>query len=381
MTPNPNPRGPRRIPGILGTTILLMLSSPAATSRAVDAAKPVSELIILQRFDSAEKTRTDKLTTWVLPEVTPSVPWNELVVSWNAAPSTRLSVFARTVSDTGASGWYNLGHWSTDPTQGARTSVSGQADAEGRVATDTLMLRVRRPRIQVKVEFPESSDPGGLSLIALSVLDSARTNAVTPPPEKRAWGKYLDVPLRSQVDFPEGIQSWCSPTSLSMGLAHWSKRLGIPALDLPVPTVAAAVKDPGWPGTGNWPFNTAFAGSLPGMHACVARLNSLREVEEWIAAGSPVITSVDANQLHTPARTGGPSGHLVVVRGFTASGDVELLDPGVAHERAARVIPRDTFDRAWSHSGRTAYLLWPAKGGGAIPPPRGSGGLTPLKAS
>lgn len=375
-----NPRWPHRLPGILGTTFLLMLPSATATTQAAEVPKPVSELIILQRFDSAEKTRTEKLTTWVLPEVTPSVPWNELVVSWNATPSTRLTVSARTISDTGASGWYNLGHWSTDPSLGARTSVGGQADADGRVATDTLMLRVRRPRIQVKLEFPESSDPSGLSLIALSVFDSTRTNALTPPPEKRAWGKHLDVPLRSQVDFPEGIQSWCSPSSLSMGLAHWSKRLGIPALDLPVPKVAAAVNDPGWPGTGNWPFNTAFAGSLPGMHACVARLNSLRDVEEWIAAGSPVITSVDANQLHTPPRTGGPSGHLVVVRGFKGSGDVELLDPGVAHERAARVIPRDTFDRAWSHSGRTAYLLWPAKGNGAVPPSRGSGGLTPVRA-
>ena len=167
-----------------------------------------------------------------------------------------------------------------------------------------------------------------------------------------------------------------------MVLAHWGRRLGRSDLDHPVPEVAAAVHDPAWPGTGNWPFNTAYAGSFTGLRSCVARFEGLGELEEWIAAGSPVIASVDATLLDERRSGSAPSGHLVVVRGITDHGDIEILDPGVSPERGARTVGRVAFERAWKYSLRTVYLVWPEDAShGAAPTDRGSGGPLHARAS
>jgi hypothetical protein len=122
-------------------------------------------------------------------------------------------------------------------------------------------------------------------------------------------------------------------------------------------------------------------------------LNSLHDLEEWIAGGSPVVASVDGNRLRalTSAEPLAPSGHLVVVRGFTSTGDVEILDPGVPRERVAKTVPRAVFERAWMHSRRTTYLVWPSESPAnlsklsarpvAVPPDRGTGGITAFPAS
>ena len=46
-------------------------------------------------------------------------------------------------------------------------------------------------------------------------------------------------------------------------------------MNLTVPEVAAVVYDDSFAGTGNWPFNTAFAGSFPGMRSYVTRLDDI----------------------------------------------------------------------------------------------------------
>ena len=80
-------------------------------------------------------------------------------------------------------------------------------------------------------------------------------------------------------------------------MSFWSRTLNRPELDLDVTEIAKAVYDPVWQGTGNWPFNTAYAGSYPGMRAYVTRLTDLAELEDWIADGLPVALSVCLNRL------------------------------------------------------------------------------------
>ena len=204
-------------------------------------------------------------------------------------------------------------------------------------------------------DLPQSSHAVRLGV---SLLASHSTEPPAPI-ETNAWGRLLDLPVRSQADYPEGIHSWCSPTSLTMLLAHWgtTRNLADPALD--VRSVAAAVQDPGWGGTGNWPFNTAYAGQHPGLIACVARLGGVGDLEQWILAGIPVAVSVSYAQLKGASEPRPGDGHLVVVSGFTSTGDVRVHDPGVARERVVRTFPRADFSRAWDHSSRTAYLVWP----------------------
>ena len=62
----------------------------------------------------------------------------------------------------------------------------------------------------------------------------------------------------------------------------------------PAPWVDYAARktyDAAYEGTGNWPFNTAYAAPLAG-DAFVTRLRSLREAETFVAAGIPLVASV-----------------------------------------------------------------------------------------
>jgi hypothetical protein len=141
-----------------------------------------------------------------------------------------------------------------------------------------------------------------------------------------------------------------------MVLNYWATRLGRPDLDRDVPEVAAGVDDPGWPGTGNWSFNTAYAGSFAGMRGYVTRLGSVNELEAWTNSGVPVVASVTHSTLKGQPNQN--DGHLVVVVGFDPNGDVVLNDPGTRHSMR-KTVPRDRFAAAWSESHNTVYLVYP----------------------
>ncbi len=194
-----------------------------------------------------------------------------------------------------------------------------------------------------------------LRFVGVSLLNSLVARPEMAATADPGQGLILGVPTRSQLDYPGG-DAWCSPTSVSMVLSYWSGRLGRPDLNRAVPEVAAAVHDPGWPGTGNWPFNTAYAGSFPGMRGYVTRLGHVGELGSWIAAGVPVVTSVTYSILKGKPDQG--DGHLVVVVGFDERGDVVLNDPGT-RIAMRKTVPRDRFAAAWAESHNTVYLIHP----------------------
>jgi hypothetical protein len=286
-------------------------------------------------------------------------PWRELVASWNTEPGVALTVEARALRPEGPTRYYVLGRWSADPDLGPRASVPGQMDPDGEVQTDVLVLTRPAQEFELRLTLRGvSSDNRGLKFLVVSLLDPA-FHAPALPPNRTAWGRVLKVPIRSQADYPEGVKNWCSPTSTAMLLAYWGQKLDRPALDWQVPHVARLVEDPEWPGTGNWPFNTAFAGLQPGLRACVSRFTDVAEIEEWIAQGLPLAASVSYAQLLGQPNPKPGDGHLVVVAGFTKKGDVVVNDPGVRRARVRRTIPRSAFDNAWARSHRTVYLVWP----------------------
>ena len=146
-----------------------------------------------------------------------------------------------------------------------------------------------------------------------------------------------------------------------MVLSRWGGILNRPELDLTVPQVAAAVYDEKYDGTGNWPFNTAFAGSFPGMRSYVTRVDDLAEVEDWIVAGIPVILSARWDWLQ-PGRPSDNNGHLIVCIGFTKDGNVIINDPATRLDRGESV--RHIYNRAdvmhsWKKSHNTVYLVFP----------------------
>ncbi|MBV9866699.1 MAG: C39 family peptidase [Abitibacteriaceae bacterium] len=339
------------------------------------------------------------------PVFSAPLDWDELVVSWNAQlpPASSLQVEACGIYPDHTTKYYTMGIWSDDPARHPRTSVSGQHDTDGTVNTDTLVLK--RPNAQVQIRLTLGYDPAtgtaapqaaataqaaGVKTVgaATSSVSTPQTETATPPqsmdnlrqslkfmglcfcngkakneplePNRAAWGKVIPVPERSQVSY-QGGEGWCSPTSVSMDLAHWSKVLNRPELNKDVPEVARSVYDQTWGGTGNWPFNTAFAGSFPGVRAYVTRFSDVSEIEDWIAAGIPVILSVSYDLLKGKAESQ-DAGHLIVGVGFTEQGDIIVNDPWARLEKGETV--RKTFSRrnliaGWGNSHNTVYLVYP----------------------
>nr|WP_255487593.1 peptidase C39 family protein [Aeromicrobium senzhongii] len=184
----------------------------------------------------------------------------------------------------------------------------------------------------------------------------------------------LKVPAYSQMihrgHFPQfggGGEAWCSPTSTSMVLRYWglgpSKKATAFAkgADPQVDHAARYSYDSSYRGTGTWPFNTAYASRF-GTDAVVHRLVNLRPIESYIKQGVPVIASVafGRGQL-TGAPISSTPGHLLVVRGFTATGDVIVNDPaGRTNSQVRRVYDRAQFERAWlKGSGGVTYVIAP----------------------
>ncbi|HEY1117009.1 MAG TPA: C39 family peptidase, partial [Acidimicrobiales bacterium] len=117
--------------------------------------------------------------------------------------------------------------------------------------------------------------------------------------------------------------------------------------------------DADYAGTGNWPFNTAYAATLTDR-AFVTRLRSLREAERFIAAGIPLVASIAFGRGELDgAPISASAGHLLVIVGFTDTGDVVVNDPA-APTRAGvrRTYDRGQFEDAWiPASGGTVYVI------------------------
>jgi hypothetical protein len=233
--------------------------------------------------------------------------------------------------------------------------VLHQKDADGDVATDTL--RLERPCDRLQIRLTLGGDEGRkprLKFLGLNLTDTTITPSSLPS-DLAALGRTLPVPQRSQMAYTNG-SVLCSPTTVSMIMSFWSRQLKRPELDRDVPDIVKAIYDAKWKGTGNWPFNTAYAGSFRGIRGYVTRMTDLAEVEDWIAAGIPVALSVCSDRLHH--RGPGPNGHLIVCVGFTENGDPVVNDPG-SSRNIRRVYPRKDVIYAWSYSRNAVYLIYP----------------------
>jgi hypothetical protein len=301
-------------------------------------------------------------TVLLSPEIKSHIRWNELIASWNAeAPDgTYVKVEASAKLPDHVTKFYTIAEWSPDGQIFPRTSVRGQTDDDGTVDTDTLMLKEPANAVRLRVTLGGTNGAmPKLKFLGVSFSNTKIPTAVRAP-NHAAWGKIVPTPEHSQHgDWTD--KGWCSPTSLSMLLSRWAGILQRPEMDLPVPQVAAKVYDSSMAGTGDWPFNTAFAGSFPGMRSYVTRLDDFSEVEDWIAAGIPVILSARWDWLR-PGRPTDYDGHLIVCIGFTESGDLVINDPAARPDRGIfvrQIYKREDVLHAWSKSHHVVYLVYP----------------------
>jgi hypothetical protein len=318
---------------------------------------------------------------WTSAWTAPGFGLTEVIASWVARTrgSSWIEVRVRGKSGSATSSWDILGRWAGSDRRVRRTSVSGQGDDLGDVAVDTWRVAdkagVSSYQLQVRLMRKAGARTASPSVDTLHAVATRLPDAV-PAVSKPgvARGITLDVPRYSQLshsghspEYGGGGEAWCSPTSTSMVLGYYGALpgpgsytwVGAGHTDPWVDQAARATYDADYEGTGNWPFNTAYAASLTG-DAFVTRLESLRSVEEYVAAGIPVVITVSfrAGELDG-APISSTAGHLLVVVGFTEAGDVVVNDPASrSRSGVRRTYDRAQLEAAWlGSSGGTVYVI------------------------
>ncbi|GHO52632.1 C39 family peptidase [Ktedonobacter robiniae] len=299
---------------------------------------------------------------------------NSLVASWNATTpaGTWIQTHVRVQINGAWTRWFKLPIWASDLSTVQRHSIDGQDDPFGTVDTDTFRTKGQlATAYQLAVTLFSTTPNTTPILYRVAAIASYETDPQHTPqisPDKSVWGRNLGVPQRSQMlaeyqgqGYGGGGEVWCSPTSTSMVMAYWSSILNRPELTLTVPATAQATYDFTYQGTGNWPFNTAHAGAH-GLHAFITRMYSMSQVEQWIKVGVPVIISIGFQNGQLPnAPIPSTDGHIIVVRGFAANGDVITNDPaGASNDRVQITYNRQALQNAWLRSSHgTAYIVMP----------------------
>jgi len=327
--------------------------------------------------------KTYEYATWTSPWTTPAARFTQLVPSWSATTpkGSWIQVLVQVRDTAGrASGVKDLGRWSLRDTDFKNSSAGAQADPVARVATDTVVAAGRTLagyRVTVRLmRTPRGSAPSVTALGAVTSTPASTLPATSKPLKKTAV--TLKVPSYSQMthlghapQYGGGGEAWCSPTSLSMVLAYYGKLppassyTWVPKKysDRVVEHVARRTYDHAYSGTGNWPFNTAYAATRTGR-AFVTRLPGLRTAERFVRAGIPLVVSIKfgKGQLAN-APISATAGHLVVLVGFTAAGNPVVNDPAAKKNSSVRrTYDRAQFEHAWLRgSSGTAYVVHDAK--------------------
>ncbi len=306
-------------------------------------------------------------------------PFTEMLVSWNlrVPPKAGASVLVRVTPDpagqTGWTPWLHVGEWG----QGAAVPKDlprPQRDEASGVKVDVDWLIATTPQRWVQARLVAHGLPEGQQ-IAADRLDFTFTDAARIPepgepmfiagaplpghgPSQPSVGAA--VPFRSQKipQKPEIAGRICSPTSVNMVMAYRG-------VDQPVLATADAAFDPVNNIYGNWPRNVqaAFAAGVPGY---LTRINSWAQARAYLAAGQPIITSIQTKlgelRFAPYPATGG---HLIVITGMDEQGGVWVNDPAESNPAKGRIrLMQDDMTRVWlRRTAGTAYILLPAQSG------------------
>jgi hypothetical protein len=311
-----------------------------------------------------------------------TLPFQYLILSWNAdtPEKTSINIEAQVLVDKVEpklwSNWLSFGTWCSGSGRSS-ASKTDNIDEFSYVDTDTLKLKAsngetaKAVRYRVTLTTSDSKVTPAVKLIAGTLRNTEATGSLPSLyarhslPELDNLNKELPVPRFSQMLRDPKISGIiCSPTSITMILNYYG-------LNLVPEETAAGVYDTEYDGYGNWPFNTAFAGSK-GFEAYVVYCSSIYDLKREIYNNHPLAVSMKyQNSMEVDAKLpvihGAPikktNGHLIVVCGFIKEDGKEYVivhDPAAASDEAVRLkYLLEEFDAAWKTSGRVAYIIHP----------------------
>jgi peptidase C39-like protein len=331
--------------------------------------------------------RDYQASSWTSPWFETGFPFSELVASWNADTPAgtwiQIEMHATAAGDGHVTKWYVLGNWAYGDADFHRTSVGLQGDKDGTVAIDTFLADKKVPMSSYQLRLTLYRAVGSTATPRVTRIGAVASDPYKPYiPSTTTMTSTIELPVprysqelhRGEYpQFDNGGEAWCSPTSTSMILGYWG--VGPSASDYAyvlndypgtsdpqVDYAARYIYDYHYQGAGNWPFNTAYAAHF-GLESEVTQLHNLAEAEQFIKAGIPLVISIAFNS----GKLDGfffksTNGHLMVVSGFTAEGNVIANDPASPDDPSVRhVYDRAQFEDAWMNaSGGIVYVIHPA---------------------
>lgn len=337
--------------------------------------------------DAGGTSRTWNYGSWTSEWSKTGFAAAQLTPSWNATVprGTYLRVAVRVRSGSKIGSWDSVAHWTHANTTIKRTSSPSQTDDLASVVTDIVKARpgTTFDSWQVNVQLMRRAGTAATPTLQSvgGVASSYGSRSIGTSRTTMTATKTLNVPQYSQMihrnhftQYDGGGAAWCSPTSSAMVMRYFKAGPTPAAYSWAkdsngfVDHAAAYTYDHRYRGTGNWSFNTAYAG-VYGLDAFVTRLYDLREAEKFIKAGIPVVASVAfARGGLSGAPLSSTPGHLMVIVGFTSTGKVVVNDPAApSNSSVRRTYDRGQFERAWlKGSGGVTYVMRPSTK--ALPP-------------
>ncbi|HON68554.1 MAG TPA: C39 family peptidase, partial [Phycisphaerae bacterium] len=289
-------------------------------------------------------------------------PFNDLVPSWNVelpeGTGFRVEIRMGRKAEDFWTPFYYFGVWGNAPRPETRVIETSQ----GVIDVDTFRSTQAFDRIQYR--FLLTTSAAGKSpvirRVGLAFSNTLGDEALAKqhrqpidPGSPSGWARRLTVPWRSQkAEDPKIAGSICSPTSVSMVLQFYG-------VNVPTAEVAANVFDREYRIYGNWirAVQTAYQYGVAGY---LQRFGDFEAVKQHIAAGHPVIASIrvdEAGELR-----GAPyqksNGHLIVIAGFDANGNLQVNDPAAKTIEAGVVTyAKEDMQKVWLDHGGVGYVL------------------------
>ena len=163
-------------------------------------------------------------------------------------------------------------------------------------------------------------------------LESLGVKNIELPVKPLSQKEYKVKSLRNEI---------CSPTSLTMALNYFGKKVNLSEAIKGVYDEQAKIY-------GTWPLNTAYAGEF-GLKCCVTRCSSLAQAEAEIYQGRPLVISIsfkNGELKNAPIKE--TDGHLVLISGLDKNGDFVVLDPAAkTAKQVRRIYSRKDLAKVW----------------------------------